>query len=63
MRTPSIQSLVALLLVVVLSGALVGWVLLQDDDVLKETAQVGSEGIQKAEEVRRLLEESAPVQP
>lgn len=62
MRQNPVTSPVALLLVVVIVGAIIGWITYSQDGALTETVQVGGEGIRKAEEIKRELEESSQSQ-
>ena len=52
-----------LFIIVLISIALLGWFLYSDDGAITETVHVGSEGIRKAEEVKRQLEESSQANP
>lgn len=63
MKHDSINTSIALLLMLLISAALIGWLAFSEQGTVTETVHVGTEGIQKAQEVKRLLEESAPVQP
>lgn len=63
MRQNPINSSVALLLVVIIVGAIIGWIAYSQDGAITETVQVGGEGIRKAQEIKRELEESSQSQP
>lgn len=57
-----LPSAVALLLAILISAAVFGYIVYSEDGALTETVEVGTEGIRKAEEVKRLLEESSQSQ-
>jgi hypothetical protein len=59
MKQNPIHSAISLFLVVAITAALIGWLAFRDDGAITETVQVGAEGIRKAEEVKRQLEESS----
>ncbi len=63
MKQDSVNTSIALLLIILISAALIGWLAYSEQGTVTDTVRVGTEGIQKAEEVKRLLEESAPAQP
>lgn len=58
-----LTSSVALLLIILISAAVFGYVVFSQDGVVVETAQVGGEGIRKALEVKQQLEESSQETP
>lgn len=62
MRQNPVQSSIALLLVLVVVVAIIGWVSVSQQGIVTETVQVGGEGIKKAQEVKRELEESSQSQ-
>ncbi len=62
MKHNPVHSAIGLMLILAITAALVGWLVYRDQGGVLETAEVGAEGIRKAEEVKRLLEESAQSQ-
>ena len=52
----------AFMLVILISIAVLGYVVFSEQGAITETVQVGSEGIQKAQEVKQQLEESSRAQ-
>lgn len=62
MRQNPIPSAIGLLLIVVISVALIGYLAFGQDGAVTETVHVGSEGIKKAQEVKRAFEESSQSQ-
>ncbi len=56
MQNSPIASSIGLLLIVLLSVAIIGWLAYAEKGVVTETYEVGTEGIQKAQEVKELLE-------
>jgi len=60
MKGSKINSSIALILIVLLSAALFAWIAYQEDGAIVETVDVGTDGIQKAREIKDLLEERQP---
>ncbi len=56
MQNSPIASSIGLLLIVLLSVAIIGWLAYGEEGAVTETYEVGTEGIQKAQEVKELLE-------
>ncbi len=56
MKNSPIASSIGLLLIVLLSAALIGWLAYGEEGAVTETYEVGTEGIKKAQEVKELLE-------
>lgn len=63
MKGTPVQSAIALMLLLAITVALVGWLTYGDQGAVTETVEVGTAGIRKAEEIKRLLEESSQAQP
>lgn len=57
-----IHSSIGLLIAIVLSMAIFGYVVYSEVGLVTETVQVGGEGIKKAQEVKQQLEESSQSQ-
>ena len=51
------------MLVVIISMAILGYIVYSQGSAVKETVQVGGEGLKKAQEVKQELEESSQSQP
>lgn len=51
-----VTSSVALLLSVLIVAAIIGYIAYSEDGAFKETVEVGTEGIEKAKEIKQLLE-------
>jgi hypothetical protein len=60
MKDSKINSSIALILIVLLSAALFAWIAYSEDGAVKETVEVGADGIHKAQEIKDLLEERQP---
>ncbi len=56
MQNSPIASSIGLLLIVLLSVAIIGWLAYGEEGAVTETYEVGTEGIKKAQEVKELLE-------
>ena len=56
MQNSPIASSIALLLIVLISVAIIGYLAYGEDSAVTETYEVGTEGIKKAQEVKELLE-------
>lgn len=63
MQNSPIASAIGLLLMLLISVSIIGWLAYGEDSPITETYEVGTEGIRKAEEVKRLLESTAPETP
>lgn len=63
MQNSPIASAIGLLLMLLISVAIIGYLAYGEDSAVTETYEVGTEGIRKAEEVKRLLESTAPELP
>jgi hypothetical protein len=59
MKQDSVNTSIALLLMLLISAALIGWLAYSEQGTVTETVQVGTEGIQKAQEVKQLLEDTS----
>ncbi len=53
-----VTSAAAFLLVLLILAAVVSWLLYGEDGAVTETVEVGTEGIEKAKEIKKLLEQS-----
>jgi hypothetical protein len=60
MKGSKINSSIALILIVLLSAGLFAWIAYTEDGAVAETVDVGTDGIQKAREIKDLLEERQP---
>lgn len=63
MKNNPVHSSIALFLIVLISAAIIGWIAYREKGTLSETVEAGTEGIRKAEEIKRLLEESSQSLP
>lgn len=52
-----VTSSAAFLLVILVLGAIIGWLAFGEQGAVTETVQVGGEGIKKAQEIKQLLEQ------
>lgn len=62
MKDHPVHSAIGLFLVLAVIAGIIGYIAYSQDGVITETVEVGTEGIKKAEEVKRFLEESSQSQ-
>ncbi len=56
MHNPNIHTSIGVMLAMLLSLCILGWLLYATSDTVEETVQVGGEGIRKAQEVKLEIE-------